>query len=161
MRAEVGEAQGLRVVDDFPEQAVAGRQGADLGDLLLGESDREELRERPSVRADDAQRAVLGVDQQRGGLHDPPEHLGEIQLPSDRHDGLQQAVHPVAGTPHRVDAHMEFVEQLVQPHPRHLSQRIPHTHALPLRLPVPSPGGQRIDTPRTGGTSLRADACRD
>ncbi|GAA2653362.1 hypothetical protein GCM10010425_79010 [Streptomyces spororaveus] len=61
-------------------------------------------------------------------------------------------MHPVPRTAHFVDAHLELVQQLVQPHPRYLRQRIPHTHALPLRRPLGCPiHGQGIDTRRPEG----------
>lgn len=137
-------------------------EGTDLGDLLIREPHGQELRERAAVGADHSQRAVFGVDEQRGRLHDPPEHLGEIQLPPHRHHGLQEAVHPVAGAAYFVDAHLEFVQQFVQPHPRYPGQRIPHTHVLPLRrfarLPDPRPAYRHA---RARWASLRADARRD
>ncbi|OEV17632.1 hypothetical protein AN221_26675 [Streptomyces nanshensis] len=117
MLGEFTEPQWLRVADQLTEEAVAGGEVADPFPYVVVDADREELGELLVV-PDHAQRPVLGVDEDDRRLDDPPQHLGQRQFPADRHDGLQQAVEPVAGAPGLVDAALQFVQQLVEPQAR-------------------------------------------
>ncbi|GAA2327250.1 hypothetical protein SVIO_020120 [Streptomyces violaceusniger] len=64
---------------------------------------------------DHAQRAVLRVGQHHRGLHDPAQHLLQVQLAAHAEHGLKEAVHPVLGGPGRVQPRLELVEELVEP----------------------------------------------
>lgn len=103
------------MADQLTENAVALGEGADPGDLLLGDPDRVEGGETPAVRTDHAERRVLRVDQHPGGFDDAVQRLLQIQLASDREHRLQQAVHPVLGSTGRVQPRLKLLQQLVQP----------------------------------------------
>ncbi len=70
---------------------------ADAGPDLLVDSRVDELVQRP-VRADDAERAVLGVDQPDRGPDDPVQGGRQLQAAGDADDRVEQAVQLVAGS---------------------------------------------------------------
>ena len=89
-----------------------------LADLRLVQPDRDELSE-PSPFADDAQRAVPGIDQGYGSLDDLPEHDLEFQVAADRHDRFEQCMSAVPGGQHRLQPDLQLGEQFVEPHVRY------------------------------------------
>jgi len=89
-----------------------------LADLRFIQPDRDELSE-PAPFADDAQRAVPGVDQGHGRLNDLPERDLKFQVAADRHDGLEQRMRAVPGGQHRLQPDLQLGEQFVEPHVRH------------------------------------------
>ncbi len=121
---QFGQAQWLGVADQLAEDAVPGGQRADPFADFVADADGQERGQLPVV-ADDAQRPVLGVHQGHGGLHDAAQHLGQVELPADGHDGFEESVEPVPGPPDLVDARLELVEQFVEAQPRQPCVRRP------------------------------------
>lgn len=115
---QFGQSQRYGMADQLTEQPVAAGQIPDPGPSLVVHAHRDELRQ-ALLPADHPQRAVLRVDQHHGRLDDVPQHLGQIQLPPDGQDRLQQTVHPVPGAAHRVDADLQLLQQLVEAQPRY------------------------------------------
>ena len=89
------------------------RPVVDRGDLRLGQANRDELGQ-PAVVADHAERAVARLDQRHRGLDDLAEHDLQVQVATDRDDGLQQDVDPVAGGQHRLEPGLQLGEQVVK-----------------------------------------------
>jgi hypothetical protein len=110
---DVGHPQRVRVLDEQAEQAAALRPVVDLGDLGGVEAYRDELGE-PLVLANDAERAVPGIDELDGRLHDPAQRRLEVQPGPDRDDGLQQAAHPVPGRDDSLKPRLELPKQVIQ-----------------------------------------------
>jgi hypothetical protein len=86
----------------------------DAGDLLLGQADRDELGERPAL-TDYPERAVGGIDQFDGGLHDPPQRRLQVKARADRHDRLKQAAHLISAVEHRLQPALQLGQQLIEP----------------------------------------------
>ena len=68
--ADVAQTDGAGVVDERAEESLAFRQVPDLLDGVRVHADVDELLQPTAVGADDAQRAVGGVDQLAGRLDD-------------------------------------------------------------------------------------------
>ena len=68
---DVVDPDRLLLLDDQPEQTEPLRQVPDRTDGVVVHADVDELLE-DTVRADDAQRAVVGTHQLQGGLDDAP-----------------------------------------------------------------------------------------
>src|SRR5262249_61734319 len=84
------------------------------GDLRLVAADGDELGQ-PAVVTDHAERAVARLDQRHRGLDDLAEHDLQVQVATDRDDGLQQDVDPVAGVKYRLKPGLQLGEQVVEP----------------------------------------------
>ena len=95
MFCEVVQPERLRIFDQDAENPMTSRQGADLGDRLLIDPDRDELGQCVAV-ADDTERGVPGVDEFRGRFHDSLQHRLQVESAADGHDGVQQAMQPIA-----------------------------------------------------------------
>ena len=104
--------------DELAEQATALRPVVDPGYLGLVQPGRDETGQPPAL-ADDAQRAVPGIDQGDRGLDDVPEHGFQVQLRADGDHGLQQGVRPVPGVDHRLQPRLQLVQQVIDPQLRH------------------------------------------
>ena len=107
MRGDVAEPQRARLLDEQPEQAAPLGPVVDLGDLTLGQADRDEFHE-ALVIADHAERPVASIDEVHRGLHDAAEHRFKFQAGADRDDGLEKPVHPVPGTKHSLKACLQL-----------------------------------------------------
>ena len=70
----------------------------------------------PAVRAENAERAVAGVDQPDGGLDDPPQRGVQVQARGDAEEGVEQVLHPLLGPRHGSQPVLHLVQQLGQPH---------------------------------------------
>jgi hypothetical protein len=114
VRADVGEAQRAWLLDEQAEQAAPLGPVMNLADLLGVKPDGNELDE-ALVLADDAERAVPGVDEVHGRLNNAAEHRLKLKARPDRDDRLKQAVHPVPGAEHGLKPRLELREQVVQP----------------------------------------------
>lgn len=110
---ELRQPQGHRVPDQLSEEPVPAGQRPDLGPPLLVDTDGDERGQLP-VSADHTQGAVLGIHQDHRDLDDAAQHLGQVQLPSDGQDGLQQAVQAVPGATDGVDAYLQLAQQFVE-----------------------------------------------
>jgi hypothetical protein len=80
---------GMWIFDEGTEQPMAFREMADQVGGLVGDPDVNELFEM-SVRRDDTQRTVFGVEQLNGGLNNAPEDHGQIRWSDDRLGGFQE-----------------------------------------------------------------------
>jgi hypothetical protein len=85
----------------------------DPPDLLLGEPDRDELRE-PAALPDHAHRAVLRVHERHRRLDDAPQYHLDVEVRADGDDGVEQSVHPVPGGHDRLQPDLQLRQQLVQ-----------------------------------------------
>ena len=109
MLADVGQAERLGVDNQEPEDPEALREGADAGAGLVVDADRDELREAGAGIVEHTQCAVAGVDERDRALDDPLEHRGDVEVGTDRQDGVEQLTkaprsrmfgwHGVQGTP--------------------------------------------------------------
>jgi hypothetical protein len=84
-----------------------------LRDLVFLETDRNELDQTTSV-PDNAERAVLCVNQTDRGGHDAMQGLLNFKLAADRDDCLEQRMNAVAGVERRLKASLELTQQVIQ-----------------------------------------------
>ena len=84
------EAERPGVDDQEPEDPESLREGARCGAGLVVDADRDELREAGAGVVEHAQRAVAGVDERHRALDDPLEHRGDVEVGTDRQDGVEQ-----------------------------------------------------------------------
>ena len=110
---DVRQAERAGVVDQQAEQAASLRPVVDPRDLVLGQADRDELRQ-PLAVADDAERPVGRIHQADRGLDDPPQRGLQVQAGADRDDRLEQAAHPVPGLDDGLQPPVQLGEELVQ-----------------------------------------------
>jgi hypothetical protein len=80
--------QRARLVDEQPEDALAGRQVPDLLAHLIAQPDVGELHQ-AAVRPDHPDRRVPRPDQLDRGLQDPGQHLRQRQVAGHRHHRVQ------------------------------------------------------------------------
>ena len=85
------------VPDQQSQDTMAPRRVTDLGALLDRHAAGDELDESFTVRAEDTERAVAGIDQCGRRLDDPSQHLGEVEVGADRDNGIQQLTQPLLG----------------------------------------------------------------
>ncbi|GLV97853.1 hypothetical protein Slala05_14850 [Streptomyces lavendulae subsp. lavendulae] len=95
---------------------MAGGQVPDLRAEGVVDADGKELRQ-PLVVADDAEGPVFRVHEYHSGFDDAAQDLRQVEFPAHGHDGFEQTVQPVPGTPDLVDPYLEFVEQFVEAQP--------------------------------------------
>ena len=88
--AQAVEAQRARGADQLAEQTLAARVGADGRDARRVDADRDELAEALPVDRDDAQGAVLRVDERDGGLDDALQDRLELKPAADDEHGVEQ-----------------------------------------------------------------------
>ncbi len=96
---EVGQAEGFGAVDENTEYAVAAWQVADHHPGAVIDAFVDEFGELASVAGvgvADSERAVSGVDQVDGGVHDGTQCVVEIEARGDDEHRFDQAVDPVA-----------------------------------------------------------------
>ena len=98
---------------------LTGRQVTDPVHLVGVHADMDELFQ-PAVRSDDAERAVPGVHQIAGGLHDVPEHHRQAQLAGDHRVRPQQPPQPALRGQHVLRPVGQLPDQLVQRQPRRI-----------------------------------------
>jgi hypothetical protein len=109
----VGQPDGVRVVDQCAEEAVTGRQLPDLGGLLVGDPDMDELLE-VAARGDDAQGTIPGADEVDGDVDDAAQDRCEVEFLDDGLAGLQQAAQAPLGGQHLLGVDDEFGQRLVE-----------------------------------------------
>ena len=83
------EANRPRVVDERSEQAASLGQVPDRLHELGRHPDMDELLQ-PAICGDDAERAVLRVDERDGRLRDALQHHRKLELLDDRLGGAKQ-----------------------------------------------------------------------
>jgi len=113
---DVGQPDHLRVVDQQSEQASSFGEVTHPGPLLGADTDVDELRQ-SATSAQHPQRAVAGIDQLHGGLHDALQSGIQFQPSTDRDVCIEQPLQPVPGLDDLGKAVLDFLEQLVQPQP--------------------------------------------
>ncbi|GAB3892924.1 hypothetical protein GCM10027612_41500 [Microbispora bryophytorum subsp. camponoti] len=151
MLGDVGQPQRLRFLDQQAEQAQPVRPVLDPGDLLLAQPYRYELEE-GVLLPDHAHRAVCRVHQRRGGGHDAPQNHLQVEVAADRHDRLQQRVHPIPGGQHRLQTRLQLRQQIIQPHAGNQRRGLLLRHGAQFRIEhLPAP------TPRAGGGRREPD----
>ncbi|GAB3956762.1 hypothetical protein GCM10027614_70080 [Micromonospora vulcania] len=74
------------------------------------------------VRADHAQRAVLGADQLAGRLHDALQGAAQIQVGADADHRVEQRAQPLPVGDHLADPDQHLLEQFVEADPGQRAQ---------------------------------------
>jgi hypothetical protein len=111
---DLSEPQRPRVLDQQPKQSPSFRPVINSGDNRLIQPDRDEVRQ-PAVLADNTKRAIAGVHEGNRGLHDPPQHILQLQIAADRDNRLQQAVHTIPRSQHRLHPALQLRKQIIEP----------------------------------------------
>jgi hypothetical protein len=88
--ADVGQAERLGVDDQEAEDPESFGERPDAGAGLVVDADRDELREAGAGVIEHAQRAVAGVDERHRALDDPLEHGDDVEVGTDREDGVEE-----------------------------------------------------------------------
>ena len=104
MRADVGEHERARVLDQHAEDPAATRQVADRGVGRGVDAAGEEALERPALLVEHADGRIARAGQLAGGLEQPLEHDLEVELGDERAAGLEEPCGGVGGVlRHRAD----------------------------------------------------------
>jgi hypothetical protein len=132
---EVLQPNRLRLLDECPEQAVTLGQVPDARCELLVDAHVDELLE-VTVWRDDAERAVLRVNEIDGRLDNPSQHCGEIDEFTERPIGLQQAAQPSLGEKNLVRLRDQIGDSDIEPpawavRKRERTLSIRHSNRLP------------------------------
>src|SRR5471032_2183837 len=90
MLAEVGKAEGLGVDDEKTQDAMALRQMADRVAPCLVDTDGDEIRQACARLVENAQRAILRVDNIRRCLDDRVKDRVQVQVGTDREYAIEQ-----------------------------------------------------------------------
>ena len=80
MLAEVGQPQRLGVHNEVTEDPASFRQFTDQRVRRVVDTNRDELSQASAGVVEHAERAVSGIGQPDGRLHDPPEHAGRVTI---------------------------------------------------------------------------------
>ena len=104
MRADVGQHQRARVLDQQAEDPAPAREVADRRVRGRVDAAGEEALERPPLRVEHADGRVARAGQLACGLQQPLEHDLEVELGDERAAGLQEPRGGVGGVlRHRAD----------------------------------------------------------
>ncbi len=88
--ADVGQAQRRGIHDQEPEDPESLGERSDASARLVLDADGDELRKAGTGVVEHAQRAVAGVDEGDRGLDDPLEHGRDVEVGTDRQDGVEE-----------------------------------------------------------------------
>ncbi len=112
---DVVQPQRVRLVDDQAEQPVAGRQVADLQDLLLADPVvHEGPQPLAGTGAEHAQGGVPRTDQLAAHADDPGQHAVEAEVGADADDGVEQQPPARLVVEDHVDAGEHLAQQRVE-----------------------------------------------
>ena len=114
MRAQVGQPQRTRVGDELSQQTLALGEMAHLRARRLVDAHVEEPGQ-AAVRAEHTERPVPGLNQVDGGLDQASQGGVELQPGADGEEGIQQALHAVAGGHDLGQPVLHLAEELVEP----------------------------------------------
>ena len=154
---QVREPQRLRVVDDVPEDPVAGGQVTDRVALLLGEPVGDELLQPRSDPGAITPSATYCASTSRlAALGDLLQYAINGQVRGDRHHGVEQPAEPLLAVQDAADALQELLEQLVQARPSQRRQgrrRTGLARVEVVHLPLLHLGERKVRSARPQGTA--------
>ena len=91
--SQIMKSQRLGFFDEQPQHSVALGQGTDHSDLVVLESDSDELTQ-GLARSDDSQRPIPSVDQLAGGGDDPLQDGVQVDVVGHRRESCKETFDP-------------------------------------------------------------------